>query len=134
MAGRNSERWERELLRTAWRREGWTIDEIAAAFARRYRVGALRAYRWANGLGQQGVADSWNALDVAGDARMTASRVCEYEQWPQGGRRPNLDVLNRLARIYKTRGSSLFDAEDHRELDDNWRARRPARSAGPALR
>jgi transcriptional regulator with XRE-family HTH domain len=121
MSGRVSQRWEREVLRTAWRREGWTIDEIAAAFTRRYRAGALRAYRWANGMGQQAVADVWNGLDAGGEARMTASRICEYEQWPYGGRRPSLDVLNRLSRIYKTRAASLFDGEDHRHLDRNWR-------------
>ncbi|MEU4231090.1 hypothetical protein AB0F17_42935 [Nonomuraea sp. NPDC026600] len=84
------------------------------------------------------MADRWNELD-AGDATMVKSRIYQFENWPNRGRRPSVAALHVLARIYQTRAQSLLtNAEyafyrssereeitciDYRSLDDNYRTK-----------
>ncbi|GGL88536.1 hypothetical protein GCM10012279_02760 [Micromonospora yangpuensis] len=88
------------------------------AIAARFNVNSRIAYRYAHGLTQQQVADRWNELwPVAdGGALVTHKNVSYWEAWPTAsGRRPSLESLNRLARIYRCAASDLVDGEDHTE-------------------
>ena len=89
-----------------------------------YGMRPREAFRRALGWTLQEAADRFNAhmrRDVAGDAprehvQLTASRLCDFEGWPLGGRKPRPYVLTGLAAIYGTNVASLLDYEDHANL------------------
>jgi hypothetical protein len=66
---------------------------------------------------------------------MTGPHLCEYERWPDGGRKPSVYVLLTLARLYDTDVLCLLDLADHEGLDakDRLALVRPPqpRAAGP---
>nr|MDT0664833.1 helix-turn-helix domain-containing protein [Micromonospora sp. DSM 115978] len=124
MAGsRASVRSEQRDLRERMLALGLGHDEVAAEFARRYQMRPRAAYRHAHGWTLNQAADRVNAcavtvgLDEGGKASITASRLCEYEQWPaSSGRKPTPRVLALLARTYGTQLHRLLDVEDHEHL------------------
>jgi hypothetical protein len=65
------------------------------------------AFRWAHDLSYQDVADRWNRIDP-GEPTLTKARIYEFERWPDGGRRPSLTSLARLAHIFHTTGRRLL--------------------------
>jgi hypothetical protein len=102
-------RAEHDDLRARMRDLGLDYDEVAAEFARRYRLRPRAAYRHAHGwtltqaAGQVNTHAAQTGLDPTGRASMTASHLCEYEQWPAGsGRKPSPHVLALLAHTYNT--------------------------------
>ncbi|OAA18135.1 hypothetical protein UG55_112711 [Frankia sp. EI5c] len=78
-------RAEQDDLRGRMRDRGMTHQEIAAEFARRYRLRPRAAHRHAFGWTLTQAADRINAyaaehgLDPAGKAPMTGPRLCELE-------------------------------------------------------
>jgi len=102
-----------------------SIDLVAAELARRFNLRPRAAYRVAHGWTQQQAADRVNAVtarsgvDGAGAASMDASRICNFEVWPTGGRRPSLRVLKLLAITYGTTIAHLVDVDDRRAMSEN---------------
>ena len=88
---KTSERREKRLLREQMRSMGLGYRDIAAEFARRYRLRPRAAWREAYGWSLQDTADRINAfrgntgLDPGGLAAMTAPHLSEYETWPGHG-------------------------------------------------
>jgi len=121
-AGRKGFKAELEELRERMHRLGLGHEQIAGEIARRYRGRPREAHRLAHGwtLGQ--AAARFNACaaergcDPDGLASLTASRLCEYEKWPQSQRRPSVYVLVMLAIIYQTGVLNLLDLADHEHL------------------
>lgn len=98
---------------------GASIREIAHAIRARHKVNSRVAYRYAHGLTQQQVADLWNELwpPTDGQPTITNKHVSYWEAWPgSAGRSPSPEVLNRLARIYRTNAAELLDGEDYTEV------------------
>ena len=98
------------------RAQSAATSQIAAAIRERFRVNSRVAFRCAHGLTQQQVADAWNALwpSAGGVSPLTHKHISYWEAWPAPtGRGPSVDVLNRLARIYRCRAEDLLDGEDH---------------------
>jgi 8-oxo-dGTP pyrophosphatase MutT (NUDIX family) len=99
------------------RRDGWTYQQIAAEWTRRYRLNPRVAFRLAHGLTQAKVADKWNELWPDPVPR-TAKHISYWEVWPApGGRTPSLDTLNKLAMIYHCAAGDLLGGEDYAHLD-----------------
>ncbi|MGF7238549.1 MAG: pentapeptide repeat-containing protein [Frankia sp.] len=116
-------RTEQEDLRVRMRALGLGHDEIAAEFARRYRLRPRAAYRQAHGWTLNQAAAQFNTCaattgsDPDGKAGMTASRLSEFEHWPTtDGRKPTPRVLAVLARVYGTGIHRLLDLEDYEHL------------------
>jgi len=101
---------------------GFGYDEIAAELARRYRLRPRKAYRIAYGWTLTQTAARLNAraakegTDPDAQAPMTASHLCDHEQWPYGGRRPSVYLLLLLAKVYGTNVANLLDFADHEHL------------------
>ncbi|KXK62685.1 hypothetical protein AWW66_07130 [Micromonospora rosaria] len=113
-----SRREELAAFRAECLSQGAGIRHLAMAIGARFKVNSRIAYRYAHGLTQQQVADRWNELwPVAdGKAPVTHKNISYWEAWPTAsGRRPSLETLNRLARIYRCAASDLVDGEDHTE-------------------
>jgi hypothetical protein len=91
---KTSERREKRLLREQMRSMGLGYRDIAAEFARRYRLRPRAAWRDAYGWSLQDTADRINefrgntGLDPGGIASMTAPHLSEYERWPGHGPEP----------------------------------------------
>ena len=118
---------------------GFSYDEIAAEVGRRYRVRPREAYRLAWGWSLEQAAARFNDraaradADLEARAGLTGSRLCEYEKWPRGTRKPSVYVLCMLAEVYETDVGCLLDLADHESLPQQDRlvlARRP-RAATP---
>jgi transcriptional regulator with XRE-family HTH domain len=113
---------EVDSLRERMRGVGFGYDEIAAELARRYRVRPREAYRLAYGWTPEQAAQRFNAraakenADPEARASLTGSRLCEYEKWPAGARKPSVYVLVMLATIYDTDVLCLLDLADHEHL------------------
>jgi hypothetical protein len=115
-----SRREELVDLRASLQAGGATLREIARAIRTRHKVNSRVAYRNAHGLTQQQVADLWNELwpPAKGQPTITHKHVSYWESWPgPSGRAPSPEVLNRLAKIYRTSAAELLDGEDHTEID-----------------
>jgi hypothetical protein len=108
---KTSERRDKRLLREQMRSMGLGYRDIAAEFARRYRLRPRAAWREAYGWSLQDTADRINefrgytGLDPGGIAAMTAPHLSEYENWPghrpePSGRRPAPYLLAVLAAVY----------------------------------
>jgi hypothetical protein len=124
---KTSERREKRLLREQMRSLGLGYRDIAAEFARRYRVRPRAAWREAYGWSLQDTADRINAfrgdtgLDPGGIASMTAPHLSEYETWPghrpePSGRRPTPYLLAVLAAVYDCAVTDLVDLADREHL------------------
>src|SRR5579863_4115620 len=124
---KTSERREKRLLREQMRSMGLGYRDIAAEFARRYRLRPRAAWREAYGWSLQETADRINefrgdiGLDPGGFAGMTASHLCEHENWPghgpePSGRRPTPYLLTLLAAVYGCEVTDLIDLADREHL------------------
>jgi hypothetical protein len=124
---KTSERREKRLLREQMRSMGLGYRDIAAEFARRYRLRPRAAWREAYGWSLQDTADRINefrgntGLDPGGIASMTAPHLSEYENWPghsprPSGRRPTPYLLAVLAAVYDCAVSDLIDLADREHL------------------
>ena len=124
---KTSERREKRLLREQMRSMGLGYRDIAAEFARRYRLRPRAAWRDAYGWSLQDTADRINefrgntGLDPGGIASMTAPHLSEYERWPghgpePAGRRPNPYLLAALAAVYDCTVTDLIDLADREHL------------------
>jgi hypothetical protein len=124
---KTSERREKRLLREQMRSMGLGYRDIAAEFARRYRLRPRAAWRDAYGWSLQDTADRINdfrgntGLDPGGIASMTASHLSEYERWPghgptPAGRRPSPYLLAVLAAVYDCAVTDLIDLADRQHL------------------
>ena len=122
---RTSDRAVKNALRERMRDLGLGHGKIAAELARRYRLRPRTAWREAHGWSLTDAARHINTrtsqagLDPRGICAMSASHLCEYEQWPgqaskdtgrkPGGRRPSPYLLATLASVY---GATVFDLID----------------------
>jgi hypothetical protein len=124
---KTSERREKRLLREQMRSLGLGYRDIAAEFARRYRLRPRAARREAYGWSLQDTADRINefrgntGLDPGGIASMTAPHLSEYENWPghgpePTGRRPTPYLLAILAAVYDCAVTDLVDLADREHL------------------
>ncbi|HEX4813282.1 hypothetical protein [Nonomuraea sp. NPDC049480] len=84
------------------REHGFTIDQIAIVLSLDHPVSPLRLYRYAAGFTASQVVTTYGSLDPAGTSSLRESRLYDYENWPQAGRRPPIYVLRLLAGIYGT--------------------------------
>src|SRR5713226_5487589 len=124
---KTSLRGEKKDLRERMRAMGIGYREIAAEFARAYRLRPRAAWREAYGWSLTEAAARINAyrgdngLDPGGLSGMTAAHLCEYENWPGlgdklAGRRPGPYLLAVLAGIYGCHVTELVDAADRPRL------------------
>jgi hypothetical protein len=124
---KTSERREKRLLREQMRSMGLGYRDIAAEFARRYKMRPRAAWREAYGWSLQDTADRINefrgntGLDPGGIAAMTAPHLSEYENWPghrleTSGRRPTPYLLAVLAAVYDCAVADLVDLADREHL------------------
>jgi len=124
---KTSLRKEKRGLREKMRAMGLDYRDIAAEFARRYRLRPRAAWREAYGWSLQEAADRINefrgeiGLDSGGFAGMTASHLCEHENWPgygpgPSGRRPTPYLLALLAAVYSCAVTDLIDLADREHL------------------
>jgi tetratricopeptide (TPR) repeat protein len=120
-------RKEKRDLRERMRAAGCDYRQIAAEFARAYRLRPRAAWREAYGLDLADAAERFNTycgdtgLDPRGISGMTAAHLCEYENWPghgvkPTGRKPSPYLLAVLARMYGCQVSDLLDAADRSHL------------------
>ena len=124
---KTSLRKEKRELREKMRAMGLDYRDIAAEFGRRFRLRPRAAWREAYGWSLQETADRINefrgdiGLDPGGFAGMTASHLCEYENWPGhgpelSGRRPTPYLLALLAAVYSCGATDLIDLADREHL------------------
>lgn len=124
---KTSERRDRRLLREQMRSMGLGYRDIAAEFARRYRLRPRAAWREAYGWSLQDAADRINTfrgrvgMDPGGFAGMTAPHLSEYENWPghgsqPSGRRPAPHLLAVLAAVYDCAVTDLIDLADRQRM------------------
>lgn len=115
----------------ALRAKGFTSDQIADVFALWHDVSPLKVHRLAHGYTAAEAARMFNALDPAGTAGLREARLYEYENFPNGGKRPSARALAIFARVYRTmarrlitdevygtyspRDRDLIDRADHRQ-------------------
>ncbi|MGW4244590.1 NB-ARC domain-containing protein, partial [Nocardia sp. NPDC004722] len=107
------------------------LEPLATELIRR-GCRSRKAWRLANHLSQQQVAEQFNRLAAEHGAKvsggMRAPRISEFESWPElsptGKRRPRPTVhsLAILAVIYNTTWDRLVDIEDLREMPPSDRA------------
>jgi hypothetical protein len=119
-AGRKGFKAELDDLRERMRRLGLGYEEIAGEIARRYRLRPREAYRLAYGWTLEHAAARFNAhaaregTDPQARASMTGTRLCEYEKWPSGERKPSVYALLMSAHLYETDVPCLLDPADHK--------------------
>ena len=110
----------RDALRQAMLTAGCSTEEIAAEMRARERLRAREAWRHAHGLTLQQVADQLDTRAPGPEGGgADASLISKWEKWPQGGRRPTLTSLARLADLYGCTLAQLVDFEDRRHLPDD---------------
>jgi hypothetical protein len=118
---------EKRALREKMRALGLGHRELAAEFARRYRLRPRAAWREAHGWSLREAAAQINAytgtvgLDPGGISSMTAPHLCEHENWPgpgpqPTGRRPSPYLLALLACVYDCTAADLIDLADREQL------------------
>ena len=117
----------KRALRDKMRSLGLGYGEIAAELARRYQVRPRAAWREARGWSLKEAAERINAfrgdvgLDPEGLAGMTATHLCERENWPgpgsqPAGRKPTPYQLALLAAVYGCTVLDLVDLADREHL------------------
>ncbi len=149
---RTSDRAVKNALRERMRDLGLGHGKIAAELARRYRLRPRTAWREAHGWSLTDAARHINTrtsqagLDPRGICAMSASHLCEYEQWPgqaskdtgrkPGGRRPSPYLLATLASVYGATVFDLIDLADREHLPPGTSppAGTPAQHASPRQR
>src|SRR5450755_13225 len=120
-------RAEKRAVRDKMRSLGLGYGEIAAELARRYQVRPRAAWREARGWSLKEAAERINAfrgdvgLDPEGLAGMTATHLCERENWPgpgsqPAGRKPTPYQLALLAAVYGCTVLDLVDLADREHL------------------
>lgn len=114
-------RADREALRAAMLAQGREIDEIAAEMRVRWGFALRAAYRHANGLTLDQAAERCNTVANDADARISGSRVSDWEGWPHTGRRPSAFNLVVLAKSYGTQPRRLISLQEWEELDERER-------------
>lgn len=121
-AGRRGFKAELDGLRERMRAVGLGYEEVAAEMGRRYRLRPREAFRLAYGWTLDHAAAQFNAYaadqgtDPEARASMTGAHLCEYEKWPDSGRKPSVYVLCTLAHIYDTDVLCLLDLADHEHI------------------
>ncbi|MFI7640560.1 hypothetical protein [Nonomuraea sp. NPDC049400] len=93
------------------RQHGFTVDQIAVILSLDHLATPLRLYRYAAGLTAAQTIEVFHRLAGTISAGLRESRLYDYENWPQSGRRPSISTLRLLARIYGTRPAHLLTAE-----------------------
>jgi hypothetical protein len=114
------------------RQRGLSYVEIAEALRRQFALNARAAFRVAHGWSQRETADAWNLRWPA--EPKTAKNISYWELWPgQTGHAPSIDVIDRLAELYRCSVADLLcDRGNHRELDPaSIRASSEAAGAAP---
>lgn len=114
-------RADRESLRAAMLAQGCGIDEIAAEMRARWGFALRAAYRHANGLTLDQAAERCNTVANDADARISGSRVSDWEGWPHSGRRPSAFNLVVLAKSYGTQPRRLISPDEWESLDERER-------------
>lgn len=112
-----STRSERAELAEALRQEGHAWSSIADALRVRWpELSPRAALRVARGWSQKDAASAWSLLWP--ENAKEGKDFSLWENWPQAGRAPSLDVLIRLARLYEVSIADLVsDVADYRHLD-----------------
>jgi hypothetical protein len=108
---------ERDQLRDRMRGMGCSAPQIAAEMARRFNLRPRLAWRHALGWPQWKLAQRYNTAHPG--AKLSESRISEYESWPHGGSPPSLRYLARLAATYGNgcTPAHLVDADDLEHLN-----------------
>ena len=120
-------RAEKRALREKMLTAGLGCGDVAAEFGRRYQVRPRAAWREAHGWSLKEAAERINAfrgdigLDPDGLAGMTATHLCERENWPgpgpePAGRKPTPRQLAVLAAVYGCAVLDLVDMLDREHL------------------
>ncbi|MCE7002226.1 hypothetical protein LWC34_05200 [Kibdelosporangium philippinense] len=107
-----SHKAERDQLRDRMRGLGCSAAQMAAEMARRFNLRPRVAWRHAVGWTQWKLAQQYNTAHPG--ARLSDSRVSEYESWPHGGVQPSVRYLANLAVVFGhgCTLSQLVDADD----------------------
>jgi hypothetical protein len=124
---KSSLRAEKRALREKMLTAGLGYGDIAAEFGRRYQIRPRAAWREAHGWSLKEAAERINAfrgdigLDPDGLAGMTATHLCERENWPgagpePAGRKPTPRQLAVLAAVYGCAVLDLVDMFDREHL------------------
>ena len=82
------------------RQHGFTTDQITVILALDHPASPLRLHRYAAGLTAAQTVEALHRLAGTTGAGLRESRLYDYENWPQAGRRPSTCTLRLLARIY----------------------------------
>ncbi|WP_157254897.1 hypothetical protein [Nonomuraea typhae] len=93
------------------RQHGFTTGQIALILALDHPATPLRLHRYAAGLTAAQTVETFHRLSGTTGAGLRESRLYDYENWPQAGRRPSISTLRMLARIYDTQPIHLLTAE-----------------------
>jgi hypothetical protein len=96
--------------------QGCTPEQIAAEMGRQFSFRARQAWRHAYGWTQDEVAAGYNRHLGHDQAPMTGKRISDYEAWPHGGKKPTINALAVLARVYSTGVLNLVDLDDRHAL------------------
>lgn len=112
-----SSKAERDRVRERMRAVGCGVDRIAEELSRRFRMRPRAAWRYALGWPQWKLAQEYNRRNPG--ARMSESRVSEFENWPIGGTAPSVRYIVSLASTYGNgcTPEALVDLEDLEQLD-----------------
>lgn len=118
--GKSGSRGERLALQRRLLEAGGTVDDVAAEMQVRWGFRPRVAYRHAYGWSQDEVAIRFrevaSRLGAQAAPGIAATRIGEYERWPEGGRRPSPYVLAVLSHVYGTEVARLVDAADLRAM------------------
>jgi hypothetical protein len=93
------------------RHHGFTLDQITIILALDHPATPLRLYRYAAGLTAAQAVEAFHRLAGTTGAGLRESRLYDYENWPQAGRRPSVPTLRLLARIYGAQPTRLLTIE-----------------------
>lgn len=111
---------EQRKLREKMQALGMSCWEITREMSRRYNLRPRTAWRTALGWTLEEAAQHYNARRSAANpelaAALTASRLSEWERWPQSGRKPTIASLCLLAEIYQCKVPDLIDLHDREKL------------------
>lgn len=114
MAAPRSVKAEREQIRETLFARGCTATQVAMELVRRFGTRPRLAWRHALGWPQWKLVQEY--LVANPEARLTESRVSEYESWPFGGVKPSMDYLAGLAVTFRCRIADLVDDADREHL------------------
>jgi hypothetical protein len=107
---------QRDQLRAALRDQGCAPEQIATEMGRQFGFRARQAWRHAHGWTQDDAAAAYNHHLGHDQAPMTGKRISDYEAWPHGGKKPTINALAMLAKVYSTEILNLVDLDDRHAL------------------